>query len=487
MHDLQELIDNNARRLLQFVNQLLDLSKLEAGQMPLDLRPGNPANTIRAVAEQFQPLAIQRFITLNLELSEKVTPVLFDEIKWEQVVSNLLSNALKFTEKEGVITVRLEQLTADNPAEKQFRLVVADSGIGIPVKDLPYVFDRFYQATYQNPPIKAGGTGIGLSLTKELIERMGGSISVESSPGVGTTFTVSLPCKIATIPEAGMAGQIAQGVAHNHERWNEEAPPYGIDHPMSPLLLLIEDDTELRQFLRASLPSGYRIAEAANGEEGIQMAIELIPDLVISDLMMPEKNGYEVAETLKNKATTSHIPFILLTAKSAVESKIQGLKRGADVYLTKPFRADELIAYIENLLLSRKRLQEHFSKNIQKQTLANSAVTAFPAQENEFLQRLIQVVETNLDNEAMDADAFARSVFISRSQLHRKISALTGLSLTEFVRNHRLDRAREMLTKREGSVSEIAWRTGFPNAKYFSTCFKERFGRPPSGYVSGEA
>ena len=217
------------------------------------------------------------------------------------------------------------------------------------------------------------------------------------------------------------------------------------------------------------------------------MAIELIPDLVISDLMMPEKNGYEVAETLKNKATTSHIPFILLTAKSAVESKIQGLKRGADVYLTKPFRADELIAYIENLLLSRKRLQEHFSKNIQKQTLANSAVTAFPAQENEFLQRLIQVVETNLDNEAMDADAFARSVFISRSQLHRKISALTGLSLTEFVRNHRLDRAREMLTKREGSVSEIAWRTGFPNAKYFSTCFKERFGRPPSGYVSGEA
>ncbi|MBC7777896.1 MAG: response regulator, partial [Phycisphaerae bacterium] len=253
----------------------------------------------------------------------------------------------------------------------------------------------------------------------------------------------------------------------------------------SPLLLLIEDDTELRQFLRASLPSEYRIAEAADGEEGIQMALELIPDLVISDLMMPKKNGFEVVEALKSNPSTSHIPFILLTAKAAIESKIQGLRHGADAYLTKPFRADELVTYIENLLLSRKRLQEHFSKSVQSQTVAISAVAAFPLQENEFLQRLIQVVEANLDNEDMDADTFARSVFISRSQLHRKINALTGTSLTEFVRNHRLDRAKDMLAQREGSISEIAWRTGFQNAKYFSTCFKERFGTTPSGFVAG--
>ncbi|MEO6037743.1 MAG: response regulator, partial [Saprospiraceae bacterium] len=252
-----------------------------------------------------------------------------------------------------------------------------------------------------------------------------------------------------------------------------------------PLLLLIEDDSELRQFLRASLPPAYRIAEAADGAEGIHMALELIPDLVVSDLMMPEKNGFEVCETLKNDPRCSHIPIILLTAKSAVESRIQGLRRGADAYLTKPFRADELIAQIENLIATRQHLQGIFTKTVAEQPVVESAEKVFEPRENEFLQKLIRVVEENLDNEAMDAETFARSIYMSRSQLHRKISALTGLPLTEFVRNYRLDRAREMLTRQEGSITEVAWRTGFPNAKYFSTCFRERFGQPPSLFRSG--
>lgn len=483
-----ELIDNNARRLLQFVNQLLDLSKLEAGQMPLDLRPGNPVSSLRAVVERFQALAQQNSIQVDLELPDKPVQVIFDETKWDQVLSNLLSNALKFTDSGGRVLLKLVAEKAAVSSHVNLKLAVSDTGIGISAADLPQVFSRFYQTEHTR-----GGTGIGLSLCKELVERMGGSIAVESEPGKGTTFLVSLTCEIAKIQYSEPSERIPSSPrpapsAVNPQPLTVNPQPLTVNHPPStaPLLLLIEDDTELRQFLRASLPASYRIAEAADGAEGIQMALELVPDLVISDLMMPHKNGYEVAETLKNDSSTSHIPLILLSAKSALESKMQGLQRGADVYLTKPFQSDELVAHIENLLSTRQRLQTHFAQSVSNGSLVESVVATLPAEENEFLQRLIEVVEANLDNEAMDADAFARAVFISRSQLHRKISALTGLSLSEFVRNHRLDRARDMLIQREGSISEIAWRTGFPNAKYFSTCFKERFGKTPSGVAAGD-
>ncbi len=491
-----ELIEKNARRLLQFVNQLLDLSKLEAGQMPLDLRPGNPANTIRAVIEQFQPLAQQCSIHLDLEVPDDNTPVILDEMKFEQVVSNLLSNALKFTDKGGVVRVKLVESVAhlrdlqhlvEVPAKKYFKLEVSDTGIGISAEDLPNVFNRFFQSEHTR-----SGTGIGLSLSKELVERMGGTISVQSRVGVGTTFVVQLPCEIAQIQAGKPDRQSSPSIGEAEESLNQMLVPHVLapapetEYPSTPLLLLIEDDADLRKFLRASLPSAYRIAEAVDGAEGLQMANELTPDLVISDLMMPKKDGFEVAEALKGNPSTSHIPIILLTAKSALETKIEGLQRGVDAYLSKPFRADELVTHIENLLASRRRLQEHFSHAAQNIPVAKRVVIALPAAENKFLQNLIQLVDANLDNEAMDADAFARAVFISRSQLHRKISALTGLSLTEFVRNHRLDRARDMLAQGEGNIAEIAWRAGFPNAKYFSTCFKERFGVTPSGFVSGE-
>lgn len=475
-----ELIEKNAQRLLHFVNQLLDLSKIEAGQMPLDLYPGNPCSTLQVVSERFQPLAKQRLITLKLELPEHPILVDYDAGKWDQVCSNLLANALKFTDKGGTVTLKLEADKVEKSSKVNFNLRVSDTGVGIETTELPRIFDRFYQTEHVR-----GGTGIGLSLTRELVERMGGKISVNSVLGSGTSFLINLPCEISkTLP-----GQPAETVPSQ-----VEAPQFGTvstkahakNSPLAstPLLLLIEDDTDLRHFLRASLPPEYRIAEAADGAEGIQMALELIPDLVISDLAMPHKNGYEVAETLKNELSTSHIPLILLTAKSGLESKIQGLRRGADAYLTKPFRSDELVAHIESLLASRQRLQDYFSQTVGEKSVEESIVAAFPEQENEFLQRLIQVVEDNLDNEQMDAEGFARAVFISRSQLHRKISALTGLSLTEFIRNHRLDRARKMLLQREGTIAEIAWRTGFPNAKYFSTCFKERFGVTPSSFMA---
>jgi signal transduction histidine kinase/ligand-binding sensor domain-containing protein/CheY-like chemotaxis protein/AraC-like DNA-binding protein len=475
------LIDKNAKRLLHFVNQLLDLSKLEAGQMPLELRPGNLASVTLLVMEQFQALAAQNGVELIAKLPEKPIQVVFDAKSWEQIVSNLLSNALKFSNRGDSVTLRLKMQDVEPFAAVSFTLEVEDTGTGISEADLPRVFDRFYQTAHTR-----GGTGIGLALTKELVEQMGGKISVKSEWGQGTTFRVELSCNPVAMSENG---SIAEPVLQYTELPLAAMPPIVVQQPSqtthAPLILLIEDDTDLRQFLRSCMPAGYRIAEAVDGEDGIQMALELVPDLIVSDLTMPRKDGYEVTEYLKSNPGTSHIPVILLTAKADLESKLQGLQRGADAYLTKPFRADELLAHIENLLASRQRLQEIFSAAAGDKSVVQTIEAAMPPQENEFLQRLIQIVEENLDNESMDADAFARAVFISRSQLHRKISALTGLSLTEFVRNHRLDRARNMLALREGSVSEIAWRTGFPNPKYFSTCFKERFGVAPSKYLSG--
>jgi len=484
VHYKLELIEKNARRLLGFVNQLLDISKLEAGQMPMDLRPHSPVEVVQMVAETFLPLARQREVALQVTLPDTSALFMFDREKLEQIISNLLSNALKFTGKGGRVGLHLS--IADT---RHIALQVTDTGIGIPDTALPFIFDRFYQVG----TTAVQGTGIGLALTKELVERLGGTITVDSRVGEGTTFQVQLPASIR--PEGAVAGDAKAApvpVRPILPALSEESiirpvtkPPLAYPATDHPLLLLIEDDDELRHFLRASLPPEYRVAEAANGAEGIQMALDLVPDLIISDLMMPEKNGFEVCDILKNDPLTSHVPLILLTAKSAVASKIEGLQRGADVYLTKPFRADELAAHIDNLIVSHRHLRLIFSKAVAEQSVVISTEKVADPREHEFLQRLIAIVEDNLDQEALDAETFARKIHMSRSQLHRKISALTGLALTEFVRNYRLDRAREMLGKQTDSITEIAWRTGFPNAKYFSTCFRERFGQSPSAFRSG--
>jgi signal transduction histidine kinase/DNA-binding response OmpR family regulator len=484
--DLQyrlRLIEQNGERLLQYVNQLLDLAKLEAGQMPLDQRTGDPATVLRELVEQFQPLATQRGVQLEVDCPNERLSGALDFDKWTKILSNLLSNALKFTDTGGKISITLETIT-NAQRGRELQLKVQDTGIGIPEEHLSKIFDRFYQVPGKPVPKGGGvptGTGIGLALTQELVTHLGGVISVESRVGVGTTFTIVLPW---------MAG--AQGTSEQSATWQlpAQAPILTSSKPASvvvqptdaaPLLLLVEDDQDLRRFLRASLPSTYRIAEAADGAAGVQMAIELVPDLIISDVAMPLKDGIELVETLKNTPSTSHIPIILLTAKAAFESKIQGLSVGADVYLTKPFRSEELNAHLQNLLGARNRWQAYFKIDPSKNIL-ESAAEVLSTREQEFIQRFTQIIEQNLDNEQMDAEAYARAMFISRSQLHRKLTALTGMSMSEFVRNYRLDRAREILSKPDVSIADVAWQTGFPDTKYFATSFKERFGVAPSEY-----
>lgn len=472
-----QLIEQNGERLLQYVNQLLDLAKLESGQMPLHLQNGNPAALLRELTEQFEPLATERNISIEMNCPDERLSGALDFDKWTKILSNLLSNALKFTQPGGRISIGLKVVS--NPDQtNQLQLTVQDTGTGIPAEHLPKIFDRFYQVPGK-PGQKSVGTGIGLALTQELVTLLGGVIQVESPVGQGALFTVTIPwmpSPAQPVPSSSLPDQplwpAVQTMPEGHA-----VPP----DDAAPLVLLVEDDPDLRRFLRASLPDTYRIAEAADGASGIETALELVPDLIISDVAMPLKDGFELVEALKNTPSTSHIPIILLTAKAAFESKIQGLSIGADIYLTKPFRSEELNAHLQNLLNARNRWQAYFKHEPSKNIL-ESAAKVLSTRENEFIKRLTEVIDENLDNEAMDAEAYARAMFISRSQLHRKLTALTGMALSEFVRNYRLDRAREILDSREISIADLAWHTGFPDTKYFSTSFKERFGVAPSEY-----
>ena len=473
-----KLAERNSRKLLRLVNQLLDLAKLEDGKISLDLRSGDISETIRPIYQSFLPLSEKKNIRLKLKIEKGFKPFYFDKGKVEMIVDNLMSNAIKFT-NEGNVKLSVGK------TENKLQIKVTDSGIGISKSNLPKVFDRFYQ-TDASSTRENEGTGIGLALTKELTELMGGSIQVESELNIGTTFIVWLPIILRNDQNLPNKESVKSGKNFNEENTLSitiEAPLSSTHHPSfityhSKILLLIEDNPEMRQFIKHSLPKDYQIVEASNGQEGIKKATELIPDLVISDVMMPQKDGFEVTDFLKHDERTSHIPVILLTAKSTSESKIKGLKRGADAYLTKPFHTEELEVRIRKLIETRRLLQEKFS---QKPVVKNRlSANPFSKIDNDFLRKFTVLIEKHLDNEALSIEFLSKNMNLSRSQLHRKIKALTGNSPTDFVRNYRLDHALELLKNKEGNVTQVSVMVGFGNEKYFSTRFKERFGQSPS-------
>ncbi|MFN4254125.1 MAG: ATP-binding protein [Saprospiraceae bacterium] len=478
------LAERNSRQLLGLVNQLLDMAKLESGSMSLDLRRANLGEVVRRVFESFAPLAEKRGVALTLENWEKTAALEFDldPNKVELVLNNLISNALKFTPPGGQVKTEVEAAQTTESTNPQINIKISDTGIGIPPEVLGRVFDRFYQVDGSHT--RAGeGTGIGLALSKELAELMGGSLTVESEPGKGSTFIFSLPMRIGEAANRGTEEQLAA------EPTPPQAPHFSENDAAGgekPLALVIEDNSELRLFIKKSIGEKWQVAEAADGEEGVKKATELVPDLVISDVMMPRKDGFAVLDELKNAELTAHIPVILLTAKSGIESKLSGLRRGADDYLTKPFSTEELLARMENLVETRRRLRQLFGQQVAASVavpepiLPESPDDFLCDPDREFLKKLGLIVEANLGNAQMTIEDVAAAMFVSRSQLHRKLDALTGQNTSEFVRNYRLDRAHAMLKNREGRVGEVALRVGFGSEKYFSTAFRERFGVPPS-------
>lgn len=456
----------NSERLLQLVNQLLDLSRLESGQMEVRTENIDLVRWLRLLVQQFSSLAGQKRVELSFYTDTPELWISADPDKLEKILQNLISNAFKFIGKEGVITVSFTRVSGD-----QLAISVADNGIGIAPEKLPYVFDRFYQADATDTRSREGA-GIGLALCKEMVTLLGGSVSVSSALHSGTTFTVRLPYK--------EAGETA-GSDETDGRVQKEPLPEYIDKEgaaagapsEATTILVVEDNEQLRQFIRLSLSGNYTVLTAKDGADGIQMALETVPTLVITDLMMPRKNGYELCALLKTDERTSHIPVIMLTAKTDRDSRIQGIETGADAYLAKPFDKEELLALIGNLIRIRQQLRKKYG--------GGAALAAdLPSIEKSFLEKVRAAIEEDLDNDQLSTDLLGRKIGLSRTQLHRKLKELIGQSPGEWIRSIRMQQAHDLLQQRVATVAEVCYRVGYGNPANFSTAFSRYFGYPPS-------
>lgn len=497
---------HNARKLLHLINQLLDLSRLEAGALTLHLRPADVAAAARGWAAAFQDLAQLRGVGLHLALPAGPVPLTYDAVRLEEVVSNLLANALRFTPAGGHVTlaVREEAPTAAAP-DGAVLLSVQDTGVGIAPEALPRLFDRFYQVPTGGP--EAVGSGVGLALVKELTERHGGAVQVLSTPGAGSTFVVRLPrlpagAEAAEPAPAAETAPLESSLPPLEELFTTEATA---TTEGDELVLVVEDSTEVRDYIVATLRAeGYRVLGAPDGPGGLALAQDAVPSLVVSDVMMPGFDGYELCLRLKTGVATSHIPVVLLTARATAADRLQGLETGADAYLPKPFDPRELRAQVRNLLALRRRTQAQLlpptteipADEPQQPAAAPppagtqmapavfeayaAAVAALPSLDQTFLSRVEQAVERHLDNGEFSVEQLADEVALSRAQLHRKLKALTGQAPSDFIRGLRLRRAHVLLAARAGTVSEVAYQVGFNSPAHFSTSFSRQFGYAPS-------
>ncbi len=487
------VMHRSARRLLRLINQLLDLSKLEAGRMPLRAQHGNLVPFLKGIVHSFSSYAERKQLTLQFAAASETILLAFDPDKLEKIIANLLSNAIKFTPGPGTIRVTVSvPPPASDEDEAGVEIRVKDSGPGIPEEERAAIFDRFHQVD-DSPTRTQGGTGIGLALTKELVELHGGTISVESEVGFGSTFTIRIPLIVESEiekPDEATVDAEAQTAAwlmqEREETIEEETakPSSQADQPAPlkrsdlPLLLIVEDHADVRAYLRGCLEAQYRIEEAEDGVAGLEKARTLMPDLIITDVMMPRMDGHTFCRHVKADKALNHIPVIMLTAKASEESKIEGLLARVDDYLYKPFNAQELQARVANLIAVRRLLQERYRRDLLLQASEVSVQSAGDL----FISEARTVVERHLD-EALDIDTFAHEMHLEKRQLQRKLKDLTGQTPTEFILTIRLSRAKQLLDAQAGSVSEIAYDVGFNSASYFTKRFRERFGLTPSEYA----
>lgn len=466
------MIKRNSENLLNLVNQILDLRKLETGQLELHFIQDNIILYLSYILESFHSLADQKNIKLLFESEQSELVMDYDPAKILRIVTNLLSNAIKFTPRGGTIWLKAGRRSND------LLIQVKDTGIGIPEDQLSSIFDRFYQVDTAHSR-KGEGTGIGLAIVKEFVQLMEGEIWVESELNKGTTFNFALPIRqtseLKATEDKEAVVQKVKGMITKSADVEENHGPENLKEEL-PTLLIIEDNPDVRQYLMACLKGKYHLKVAEDGLQGEKIAISDIPDLIISDVMMPGKDGFELCESLKTDQRTSHIPFILLTAKADDESRLSGLKRGADAYLSKPFNEEELEIRIEKLLDNRRMLQQRYG------SLENLSPTNDIAvqQEDEFIVSLRQAVLDNIDDENYGIPEICRDMALSRSQLHRKLKALTDKSTSHFIRSIRLQKAKELLQTTDLNVSEVAYEVGFRNPRYFSTTFSEEFGVSPN-------
>jgi DNA-binding response OmpR family regulator len=504
-------LKRNADRLLGLINQLLDLAKLEAGKMSLQARKLDLVPYLRNLVMSFLSLAERRKINLQFDSTEDKIAIYIDTEKFEKIIVNLISNAFKFTPQQGRIEVCLIMPNAKIQMSNQFpipksniqhpisnivQITITNTGVGIPPDQFKKIFDRFYQAD-DSYTKNQEGTGIGLALVKELVELHHGHIAVSSEnisdkKDTLTTFTILLPLGREHLRDDEIAEDISildTGIEHPTPKIVDREPSTekrvtSIQHPGSRIqdressILIIEDNPDMQQYLHNNLSESYRTLIAENGEKGIVLAMSKLPNLIVSDVMMPGMDGFTVCEKIKTDTRTSHIPLILLTARADAESRITGLETGADDYIAKPFDMKELHVRIHNLIEQRNLLRKKFSQ----QTTFIPEDIATNVVDQSFLQRAKGIIEEHLSDSDFTVKDFAQEIGFSRIHLYRKIHALTDHSTQDFIRIIRLQKAAYLLSHSEATVSEIAYEVGFNNLSYFTRRFREHFGMIPSKF-----
>ncbi|MVM33177.1 response regulator [Spirosoma sp. HMF4905] len=476
------LIRRNSQKLLHLIDELMTFEKLDQGM--LKLKPGwqDLIEFTQEVCSNFGQLATARSMTFEVLKPNSRLPFWFDADKLEKVLTNLIANAFKFTPDGGIIRVEVDTIP-DNKANLSVCLRVTDTGTGITADELPHVFERFFQSETSQ-----FGTGVGLSLTKNLVELHGGTISVTSTPGVQTCFSVILPGT-----ELYNSATVDQQIALVSSYTNQVQVPIEIGNELAdghtndaiddqPLLLLVDDNHEILDYLYTLFRTNYRVIRAGNGREALQQISIDEPDAIISDIIMPETDGIELCRTLKSDLNTCHIPIILLTARATVEHTLEGLQTGADDYVSKPFQPELLRVRVQTLIQMRKQLIEKYRTN-PTLSLPSTEATLHPL-DNAFLQKVHNTIMTNLSNEEFSVEALGDAVSMSRSNLFRKLKAITGQTPLELIYHIRLQRGRELLMNRQLTISEITYEVGFKTPSSFSKSFKKQFGKTPKDYLN---
>lgn len=472
-----KMLLRNTEKLQQLIDQLLELSQLESETIPLIKDKYDVHALLKEMANSFYPIANQKSIRFSFNANPDPVFALLDKDKFEKIINNLLNNAFKFTEMGGTVSI---ELMTKNTGEQEFAFVsITDSGVGISKENQSKIFNRFFQVD-DSSKRNFGGSGIGLALVKELTTLLGWEISVNSTEGEGTEFTIQIPLLSNKEILSGLTLKHQaddKSKLYNYADEEIEEKDFLPDNSKS-LILFVEDQSEVRDYVLGLLKQDYNVLQAENGKLGFDNAINSLPDLIISDVMMPVMDGFELCKKLKTDWKTSHIPVILLTAKATQQSKIEGLEYGADDYLTKPFDFEELSIRIKNLIAQRKLLREKFSKDIN----ANVESITTNTFDKEFLEKINKIIEKHLQNENFTSDNLAEELFVSRSQLNRKLSAITGKGPGEFIRIFKLKRAAQMIIENKLSITQIALEVGFSSPAQFTRAFQKHFNCLPSEF-----
>lgn len=463
-------IRKNSNVLFRLVNELLDIRKFETNEIQINVSQVEFISYCKEIYLSFIDSASDRNIDYTFKTKVSKVNVWFDKNQFEKVISNLLSNAFKFTKNGGEIEVQIE----NNEDEIYFK--VKDSGIGIPKTHITKIFDRFYQVN-KSESDKNSGFGLGLPITKEIVLLHGGTITVESENNIGSIFTV----KILKSKKRFSDEQIDEDNAVISQETlivQELKKRTAKKEVQNEAILIVEDNEEIQDLIKDILSKDYQVLQAYNGQEGLKMATKNLPDLIISDVMMPIMDGLEFVKKLKMNTLTSHIPIIILTARSLVKNRMEGFETGADEYITKPFEEGLLKIRIANLLNNRKLLREKFIND----NLLKPGELAISSPDQLFLEKLYKSFEKNLESNNLKAQLISKEIGMSYTAMYKKIKALTGLSYIEFIRDYRLSIAKQLIDEFGYSVSDACYKVGYSDRKYFSKLFKEKFKRNPSDF-----